>query len=98
MIDAAGVARRRTRVAVSALLALILVLVGIAIVSAQRLYPTAEDRYIRQAVPIRITARDLTLQMVNEETAVRAKAAGLMVVMNKCIGTTHAALKIPPKG
>jgi signal transduction histidine kinase len=71
VIDAAGVARRRTRVAVSALLALILVLIGIAIISAQRLYTTAEDRYIKQAFPIRITARDLTLQMVNEETSVR---------------------------
>jgi signal transduction histidine kinase len=71
VIDAAGVARRRTRVAVSALLALILVLVVIAILSAQRLYSTAEDRYIKQAFPIRIASRDLTLQMVNEETAVR---------------------------
>ena len=71
MINAAGVARRRTRVAVSALLALIVVIVAIAIFSAQRLYTTAEDRYIKQAFPIRIAARDLTLQMVNEETAVR---------------------------
>jgi signal transduction histidine kinase len=71
VIDAAGVARRRTRVAVSSLLALILVLVGIAIASAQRLYTTAESRYIKQAFPIRIAARDLTLQMVNEETSVR---------------------------
>jgi signal transduction histidine kinase len=71
VIDAAGVARRRTRVAVSALLALIVVLVAIGIVSAHLLYTTSEDRYIKQAFPIRIAARDLTLQMVNEETSVR---------------------------
>jgi len=48
---------------------------------------------------VKLGAKVLWLQLgiSNDEAAARAKAAGLMVVMDKCIGATHAALHVPPK-
>jgi len=48
---------------------------------------------------VRIHAKGLWLQLgvSNETTAATASAAGLVVVMDKCIGATHMALRIPPK-
>jgi predicted CoA-binding protein len=47
----------------------------------------------------KIGAKVIWLQsgISNEDTAKRAKDAGLTVVMNKCIGATHLALGIPRK-
>jgi len=39
----------------------------------------------------------LQLGISNDDTAARAKAKGLTVVMDKCVGATHRALHIPPK-
>ncbi|MEW5854719.1 MAG: CoA-binding protein [Myxococcota bacterium] len=48
---------------------------------------------------VKIGARVLWLQsgIRNEEAAARATAGGLVVVMDRCIGVTHAQLRIPPK-
>src|SRR4029077_7180083 len=46
-------------------------LVGVGIFAADRLYTSAQNRYVHEAFPLRAAARDLTLQLVNEETGVR---------------------------
>jgi len=48
---------------------------------------------------VKIGAKALWLQsgISNDETARRAEAGGLRVVMDACIGATHAMLRIPKK-
>jgi predicted CoA-binding protein len=50
-----------------------------------------------EAVKIRAKALWLQLGIANEEAARRARAGGLSVVMDACIGATHSALRIPPR-
>jgi len=49
------------------------------------------------AVTIGATALWLQSGIVSEDAAARAKAGGLIVVMDACIGATHSLLRIPPK-
>ena len=70
-VDPARTARRRTQLALGVMLALLIVLAGTATFAINRLYQTGENRYVKEAFPLRNNSRDLILQMLNEETAVR---------------------------
>ena len=48
---------------------------------------------------VRVGAKALWLQtgIANEDAAARAKAGGLLVVMDTCIAATHTLLRVPAK-
>src|SRR3977135_2543143 len=59
----------------------------------------AEDTPAIADEAVTIGAKALWLQtgIVSEDAAARAKAGGLTVVMDACIGATHSLLRIPSK-
>jgi uncharacterized protein len=59
----------------------------------------AEDTPAIADDAVRIGAKALWLQtgIANEDAAARAKADGLLVVMDTCIGATHSLLRVPAK-
>ena len=70
-IDAGLLAKRRTRLALATMLALVLGLAAIAVLAAGRLYRGGQDRYVKEAFPLRAAAHDLLADMLDEETGVR---------------------------
>jgi two-component system phosphate regulon sensor histidine kinase PhoR len=69
--EASLIARRRAQVGLATLAALLVAVAGVAVFAITRLYTTAEERYVKEAFPLRTYARDVISQMLNEETAVR---------------------------
>jgi two-component system phosphate regulon sensor histidine kinase PhoR len=63
--------RRKTALADAALVALVALLTAVAVFAAARLYTTADNRYIKEAFPIRFYANDMVVQMLNQETGIR---------------------------
>ena len=59
----------------------------------------AEDTPAIADDAVTIGAKALWLQtgITSEDAAARAKAGGLTVVMDLCIGATHSLLRVPPK-
>jgi len=70
-LEAAVAAKRRVQIALVVLILLLAGLLATGIYGAFALYRSADDRYIHLVFPLRTDARDLELQMVNEETGVR---------------------------
>ena len=70
-LEAAVAAKRRVQIALVVLILLLAALLATGIYSAFALYQSAENRYIHLLFPLRTRARDVVLQMVNEETGVR---------------------------
>jgi len=48
-----------------------MLLAALAVLTTRLLYQSSQDRYVKEAFPLRAAARDVLLQMVNEETSVR---------------------------
>jgi PAS domain S-box-containing protein len=70
-LEAAVAAKRRVQLALVVLILLLGALLATGVYSAFALYQSAEDRYIHLLFPLRTRARDVVLQMVDEETGVR---------------------------
>lgn len=70
-LERAVAAKRRVQIALIVLIVLLAALLATGIYSAFALYQSAEDRYIHLLFPLQTRARDIVLQMVNEEAGVR---------------------------
>jgi two-component system phosphate regulon sensor histidine kinase PhoR len=68
----ADLARRRLRLTLFLLIMLLGLVLAISIFAMQRLYRSAEDRYVKQAIPLRTATRDLVLQLAYETSGVQA--------------------------
>ncbi|HWB22243.1 MAG TPA: ATP-binding protein [Gaiellaceae bacterium] len=70
--DRALHAKRQAQTGLAAVLALLVALVAVAFYAADRLYTTGEETYTAEAAPLRAVSRDLSFQLANEDSAVRA--------------------------
>jgi two-component system phosphate regulon sensor histidine kinase PhoR len=67
----ASVAKRRVQLVLLILLVLLGAVLATGVVAAFSLYRSGESRYIKDVFPLRSATRDIVLQVVKEETAVR---------------------------
>src|SRR6185437_974509 len=65
------VLKRRIRLAIVVLLALLFAVVGTGVFASYNLYRAAEDHYVRVALPLASTTKDLLFQIELEETGSR---------------------------
>jgi len=86
-LEAAVLAKRRVQVALVVLILLLGALLATGVYGAFALYRSAEDRYVHILIPLRTDARDLVLQMVNQETGVR----GYMITSHRSSLTPYFA-------
>ncbi len=69
--EAARHARRQVRAALALLIAVLAVLVAVGAFAAWRIYSEGNHRFVDQAGPFFAVTEDLSVEMLNEETAVR---------------------------
>src|SRR5581483_2899202 len=87
--DRGTAVQRRARIALATMLALLVALAAVAAFATDRLYSSAQNRYIEEAFPLRSYSRDLLIQMLNKETSVRS----YMITANPgSLGAYDAAL------
>jgi PAS domain S-box-containing protein len=67
----AQLAKRRVQATLVVLIGLLAAVLAVGVFAIHSLYQSAEERYVRQALPLQAATRDIVLQMVNQETGVR---------------------------
>ena len=70
--DSARLARRWVRISLFVLMVLVAALVATAAFAVRNIYTLGNDRYVKEAAPIFASGQDVLVEMLNEETAVRA--------------------------
>lgn len=71
-VDGARLARRWTRLSLLLLIALVTVLAFASAFAVRQIYSLGDKRYVKQAAPIFASGQDVLVEMLNQETAVRA--------------------------
>ena len=69
---AAAVAKRRVRLSLFVLVVLLIAVVATGLFATWNLYRSAQDRYVKVALPLQTSTRDLLFRMAQEESGVRA--------------------------
>ena len=71
-VDGARLARRWARLSLLLLIALVAVLAFASAFAVRQIYTLGDKRYVKQAAPIFASGQDVLVEMLNQETAVRA--------------------------